>query len=313
MLATIQPSVLSTPTSPVTMAASSSKAESQPRLFHSVNQYLLPCDDEEGERLRLQHQVIKRLYEGRLVLAPIDLTQPLFILDCGTGAGVWLLDVARAAHPSSVLHGIDISPRLFPLASRPANVSLAVTSVTALPAAWAGRFDLVHQRLLYLALQRTQWEAAVAGIFRVLRPGGWVQLGEAGRWRAGPAAERLSGLIGRLLASHGLAWDVDVLPRLLEEAGFVDITIEERDTPMAGEEGRDARVNLMNVFRSMKTPFMQTEGLVGQGSGPRSSTSGSVRSEAELDALFDAAEREYEVTKNSSAMFYMIYARKPEN
>ena len=50
MLATIQPSVLSTPTSPVTMAASSSKAESQPRLFHSVNQYLLPCDDEEGER-----------------------------------------------------------------------------------------------------------------------------------------------------------------------------------------------------------------------------------------------------------------------
>ena len=37
--------------------------------------------------LQLQHQVIKRLYEDRLVLAPIDLTQPLFILDCGTGAG----------------------------------------------------------------------------------------------------------------------------------------------------------------------------------------------------------------------------------
>ncbi|TRM67039.1 S-adenosyl-L-methionine-dependent methyltransferase [Schizophyllum amplum] len=290
MLATMQPSAATTPVATPT---------SEPRVYHAVSQYLLPCDEPEGERLLLQHKVIKDLYEGRLVIAPIDLAQPLFILDCGTGAGVWLLDVARTAHPSSVLHGIDISARLFPLAARPPNVSLAVTSVTALPAAWAGRFDLVHQRLLYLALQRTQWEAALAGIFRVLRPGGWVQLGEAGRWRAGEAAARLSGLIGRLLVEHELAWDVDVLPRLLAGAGFVDIKIEERDTPMAGEEGRDARVNLMNVFRSMKTPFMRTRGLV--------------QSEAELDALFDAAERECEETPDSSAMFYMICARKPDN
>ncbi|KAH9841078.1 uncharacterized protein C8Q71DRAFT_743255 [Rhodofomes roseus] len=49
-----------------------------------------------------------------------------------------------------------------------------------------GRFKLVHQRLLIAALRSWEWTVALREIFRVLQPGGWVQLGEVGPWKAGP-------------------------------------------------------------------------------------------------------------------------------
>ena len=39
----------------------------------------------------------------------------------------------------------------------------------------------MHQRLLVLAFTSVDWKKALSEIFRVLLPGGWVQLGEHGR------------------------------------------------------------------------------------------------------------------------------------
>ena len=76
---------------------------------------------------------------------------------------------------------VDIEPRLFPT-SHPKNIEFRVESVTQLPSDWSNSFSLVHQRLLLAALQIPEWPTALGEIYRVLRPGGWVQLAESSGW-----------------------------------------------------------------------------------------------------------------------------------
>ncbi|KAG7441924.1 S-adenosyl-L-methionine-dependent methyltransferase [Guyanagaster necrorhizus] len=274
------------------------------RTFHNFpgSKYVLPADAAEHERLLLQHKVLNRAFQNRLVLAPVNLDKAQFVLDSGTGAGVWLTDLSLRISPSSILHGIDIEGRLFP--SGPAGiVSFSINSVTNLPPEWSGRFDLVHQRLLLAALTNVEWPKAVEEMFKALRPGGWIQLGEAGPWHAGENNAKLVELIRTLFVSRGLLLDIaNDLPNLLKEAGFINIVIQAQDIPLgawAGEEGCEGRDNFMGVFRGMKTPILRSGGL------------GIVDSEAALDKIYDAAEQEWNEHHGATLTFYIAYAQKP--
>ncbi|TRM66232.1 S-adenosyl-L-methionine-dependent methyltransferase [Schizophyllum amplum] len=135
--------------------------------------YLLEYDEEEAARLNRQHEVLTRAYDGRLILAPLDVVPNLRILDSGTGTGVWALS-ASAAHPEAFVTGIDIEERNFPR-SLPPNANFLTANLTALPEEWSGQFGLVHQRLLMGALRQDEWTRALAEAYRVLQPGGWIQ------------------------------------------------------------------------------------------------------------------------------------------
>lgn len=65
-------------------------------------------DDNEQERLDLQHEIFKLLLEGELAATPIEETG-WHILDIGTGTGIWSIDVGDA-HPSATIIGVDESP-----------------------------------------------------------------------------------------------------------------------------------------------------------------------------------------------------------
>ncbi|THH11695.1 hypothetical protein EW146_g7950 [Bondarzewia mesenterica] len=208
--------------------------------------YILPADEEEKKRydvpphvvdrlitlghirLVLQHEMIKRRYGNSIVLAPINFNQAQFILDCGTGGGDWLLDLASQINSSSILHGFDIHDKLFP-SSAPSNVSFSVNSVTTLPQGWANRFDLVHQRLLKAALRGAEWPIVVAELFRVTRHGGWLQLVEPDKWNSGEATRSHQALVMRLFNARGMLYDcVEQLPAMLEQAGFTNVKVQKR-------------------------------------------------------------------------------------
>jgi hypothetical protein len=182
-------------------------------------------------------------------------------------------------------------------------VSFSLNSVTSLPEEWSGRFDLVHQRLLLAALTNTEWPQAIEGMFKVLRPGGWIQLGEAGPWHAGEANVKLVELVRTLFVSRGLLLDIaNDLPNFLKEAGFINIVIEAQDIPLGawgGEAGCEGRDNFMGVFRGMKTPILKSGGL------------GIVDSEAALDAVYDSAEQEWNEHHGAALTFYIVHAQKP--
>ncbi|THH14922.1 hypothetical protein EW146_g5486 [Bondarzewia mesenterica] len=244
--------------------------------------YVLPADETEKKRLVLQHEVMKRAFDGKIVLPPIDINKAQFILDSGTGGAIWLVDLASQVNPSTILHGIDIEARLFP-SPAPLNLSFSINSVTALPEGWTGRFDFVHQRILKVALCSSEWPVAVAEIFRVVRPGG--------------ASSK------RLLEKRGMLVDVaDRLPGMLKEAGFVNVSIEERGMKAgawAGKDGCEVRDNYIGVYRGMKTPILNAGGL------------GVVDSEKEFDDFLDAVEAEWDEIEGTELEMFIMCAQKP--
>lgn len=56
------------------------------------------------------HAVQVKVLNGQLFLAPIK-KNPQRILDCGTGTGIWALDMGEV-YPSAVVIGVDVSRRV---------------------------------------------------------------------------------------------------------------------------------------------------------------------------------------------------------
>lgn len=67
------------------------------------------------------------------------------------------MDVIKVVPETTVLHGVDIEPGLFPqedpmVVSR-GNVHFHIGSCTAMPSDWEGKFKLVNQRYMIAALR----------------------------------------------------------------------------------------------------------------------------------------------------------------
>lgn len=276
----------------------------RPRNYVSYpgSSYILPSDEDEQARLALQHRVLVRALGDRLVVAPITLKPGDHVLDCGTGSGIWLLDLASKVSPDVQLQGIDIEPRLFPT-TRPENMQLQVGTATKLPEEWSNKFSLINQRLLIAALKSIEWPVVLKEIHRCLAEGGWVQLLEAKRWGAeGPHSVKHRQLLELLFSSRQLLIDCSVqLPKMLGEAAFQNVHVEEYRLPAgkwAGQEGIDVRDNFINVFRGMKTPILNAGGL------------GYVNSEEEYDQWMDDMAQEWDETEGTTVDICVCYAQK---
>lgn len=69
---------------------------------------------------------------------------------------------------------------IFPTNIRPPNVSFQVGNVLErLPFA-DHSFDLVNLRLFIIALKREEWPILIKEAYRILKPGGYVQMVECG-------------------------------------------------------------------------------------------------------------------------------------
>ncbi|KAI5117795.1 hypothetical protein M0805_002182 [Coniferiporia weirii] len=229
-----------------------------------LDDYALPRDAEEQQRLEFQHAyLMDTIYRGK----PIDEStlQPRpgsRVLDSGTGTGAWALALAKEVPESVEITGVDISSAFFPEdAVRPSNVRFHEASVTQLPEAWSNRFDFIHQRLLFWALTVSSWKVALSESFRVLKPGGTIQLMEhvlEGLPKSDGVAE-LRGLdISRevalaISAKSGFLSDITRrLPLLVKEAGFIDIVAEERAAPVGEGWGNIGRRGSENFGKGLR-------------------------------------------------------------
>ncbi|HEY7347862.1 MAG TPA: class I SAM-dependent methyltransferase [Ktedonobacterales bacterium] len=154
---------------------------------------ILPKDEQEINRLDFQHFLLHHAL-GANYAAPI--TQPGSILDVGCGTGRWAIELARQFPRANVI-GLDIVPpdTLTGSAAEylPDNYLFTPGNLLdGLPFATAS-FDVVHMRLLFMAIPANRWSFAVRELVRVTRPGGWIELVEGDLPKnGGPALEALS-------------------------------------------------------------------------------------------------------------------------
>ncbi|KAF9455050.1 S-adenosyl-L-methionine-dependent methyltransferase [Macrolepiota fuliginosa MF-IS2] len=268
--------------------------------------YSLPHDEEERKRLTGQSNLLLRVFDNKVLHAPAELSDEDWVLETGSGTGIWLQDLANSVMPSKPkLIGTDIESRLFPDPSTlPQNIEYRVQSVLSLPLEWTDRFTVVHQRLLVAGLRAHEWPRAFDELYRVTRPGGWVQICEVDTWMSGPALGRFTDLLFALSDDRGTLWrDISQrIPTLLNQSSFVNVHRLSRATvcgDWAGQHGIDGKENMLAVVRSLKIPILQGGGY------------GMVTSEAEYDELVEQINREYDTIPGSQIVWTMFVAQKP--
>ncbi|KAF9065748.1 hypothetical protein BDP27DRAFT_1424490 [Rhodocollybia butyracea] len=254
---------------------------------YASSNYLLPADSAETERLNLQHRILTKAFEDRLVLAPITLRSNDRVLESGAGTGIWAQEFSAFHSQNNVLldiECIDISDKQFPH-EYPSNIHFSIRSVIDLPQEWQNSFSYVHQRLLVAAMNDSRWNTAIDQLYNVLKPGAWIELVEVEA--NGRGYERL-----------GL-----YLPKLLAKKGFVDIHCEGREIPIresVDNDGLNRSKQWHDMFKGMKTPVLTGGGF------------GIVGSEEEFDQLLEGSLKEWNESDNAHTTYYAIVARKPD-
>ena len=79
------------------------------RRYHSYREgsYHMPNDEQEQERLDMQHQIYRMALDDKLFLAPVANEKLLDVLDVGCGTGMWCIDVSDE-NPQAQVLGIDL-------------------------------------------------------------------------------------------------------------------------------------------------------------------------------------------------------------
>ncbi|WIG61569.1 MAG: Methyltransferase type 11 [Ktedonobacterales bacterium] len=220
--------------------------------------YMLPRDMEEINRLDFQHYLLRYAFRGNYA-APIG--HPTSILDVGCGTGRWARELA-STFPQARVTGLDVTPPHADEAAsadatlglRPPNyVFTAGNVLEGLPFPDA-TFDFTHMRLLFLAIPADRWPFVVSELARVTRPGGWVELVEAGGERqGGPAVDALIDWGTRMCAHRGI--DVTYGARLgdlLSGTGMVHVQAREVALPLGHYGGRVGTMMEADFFTGIR-------------------------------------------------------------
>ncbi|KAK1545575.1 TAM domain methyltransferase [Colletotrichum paranaense] len=206
------------------------------RRYHKFKQgrYLCPNDEPEQDREDMKHALVVHICDGDLHSAPLG--NPQKILDIGTGTGIWAIDMGDN-YPEADIDGIDLSP--IQPGFVPPNVRFLVDDAEADWLYPDNSVDFIHLR--HMAPFIKDWPRLLRQAYRVLKPGGWIELQEL-RWRfacdddtMGPdyAPTKMANLIEEGLGKFGFElYASETNPERLRAGGFVTQVHDVKKVPL---------------------------------------------------------------------------------
>jgi len=243
---------------------------------------------------------------------------PKQILDIGCGTGIWAIEVADK-FPGSQVYGIDISP-VQPL-YLPDNCHFHLENVLQGLSFHDEKFDLIQSRCLGASWPDRRWPGYVQEIYRMTKPGGWVQLLEIDPLRycddesmprESPLAQ-CEEIIARVMKQkyeitiHGMG---SKLSRHAQNAGFININQANIKSPLGKWTGgmfffvREDVCLIVDskgwmIAKSWAELLVSVKHVLRDGM--------STATDDEINALIQAAQSE--LTNNSYHAYYKMYRR----
>ncbi|KAK6365574.1 hypothetical protein LTR64_008750 [Lithohypha guttulata] len=224
--------------------------EYEGRRYHALHagRYPFPDDEAEYERLGIMHLVWKSVLEGSDTLALINASEPLTVLDVGTGPGEWAVDFARH-HPHAIVTGIDLSPprRLW----APRNLRFEISDFDEL---WPStKYDFIHGRLLAGSIRDAP--TFMRRCSDSLNSGGTVELQDVLPFRCDDGS-----LAGTSLEEYGIAMQIAARRRGLD----LEIALQYEAAMRAAElENVHFEIRKLPLNAGLENPaFHQSGGLL---------------------------------------------------
>ncbi|KAF9768281.1 hypothetical protein IL306_014414 [Fusarium sp. DS 682] len=166
---------------------------------YSTPEWYLKAQDKDVSsdigRLTIYHLGFKQATNGTLVFPHIEFSaKPRAILDVGTADGLWMRDVQSSIPaPAQGEHsfiGTDINTSFFPNTSAKGITYVKQNISDLAPEDWHGSFDLINMRMILIAAGSGAAQRAVVDEhIKLLKPGGWIQIGDCDRICPTPETE----------------------------------------------------------------------------------------------------------------------------
>ncbi|RIA89691.1 S-adenosyl-L-methionine-dependent methyltransferase [Glomus cerebriforme] len=231
------------------------------RYLKNSDKYILPNDDEELDRLHVQHDLQLQIWKTHFS-SPIEKILKLGgveVLDVGCGSGNWLLEMATN-YPLSNFTGIDIVP-LYPMDTHPLNVIFESVDVsTGLPFP-DNHFDFIYLKCLLSTIPEKHCN--FKELKRVLKPGGWIEIMENDNEiiNPGPTMKFFSSSYQALLRQRGInSYLCREIPKILGKHGFIEIHNEEKITYHREKSGTVSELgieNFISIFSTLKNSISE--------------------------------------------------------
>lgn len=220
-------------------------------------EYLLPKDQQEGDRLTFQHYYFKSVFQGNYV-APLDPARIRDILDVGTGSGIWAREMAQE-FPAAYVLGLDQESFPLNLPPPPNYRFVRANLLEGLPFEDQS-FDYVHQRLLVAGIPASKWQTVIMDLARVMRSGGWVELLEFGDFfdHYGPATKQLRKWWRQIATARH--FDMDLIPNLHQFLTGAHLYTKRNvvQVPIGGHDGDLLAKDLIAALQAMSSIYCTT-------------------------------------------------------
>ncbi|KAI8066907.1 S-adenosyl-L-methionine-dependent methyltransferase [Gongronella butleri] len=188
-------------------------------------------DFKEFDRWQRMHYLHKSARKAN-AWAPLNTNKGSVIIDVGTGTGIWAVEMANQ-YPDVQVLGLD---RVMPHEQhRVDNLRFVQCDITESWPMSDNAVDFIFLRHMKEALKKQDWIKVLGEMYRVLKPGGHVELVEEDfpNHNAGPMQQAFCNFVEEQCEQTEIDYHApDHLSDHLEKIGFVDLEKKALDIPL---------------------------------------------------------------------------------